>query len=446
MRLGSKIQLFTLLLIATFLTSCSNQESWAYKEWHNTLAHYNTFFNAEQKWLETVETTREGYKDDFRKPISLINYGTIDILKGNQAAMDEVIKKASTMIDKHPRSKWVDDAYLLNGKAYFMKGEISAAIDLFEFVQSHFTDPKIQFSAQLWIARSFYVKGQYIDAEILVQNALKNPDFPNSLTTEANYLLGAMQFALGKYSQAAAPLEIALLGKQTRMDKYRLHFALGYCYITSKEYEKAEIHYSKISKLNPPYELAFHARMSQVNILSAKQENYAKANKVLGKMLKDDKNIDYLGTIYISMGENELKAQNVPMAIKRFNQAIQLTQNSEHKTNAYLALGNYYFANHQYEQSAKYYDSANNIIDKSHPDFESIVQRNDILSDLLKEVLTISTNDSLLRMAKDPDWRAKKIAEAIEREKKAQEAALKAQNVANQKKANTGFQNPGMGG
>lgn len=360
--------------------------------------------------------------------------------------MDEVIKKASTMIDKHPRSKWVDDAYLLNGKAYFMKGEISAAIDLFEFVQSHFTDPKIQFSAQLWIARSFYVKGQYIDAEILVQNALKNPEFPNALTTEANYLLGAMQFALGKYSQAAAPLEIALLGNQTRMDKYRLHFALGYCYITSKEYEKAEIHYSKISKLNPPYELAFHARMSQVNILSAKQENYVKANKVLGKMLKDDKNSDYLGTIYISMGENELKAQNVPMAIKRFNQAIQLTQNNEHKTNAYLSLGNYYFTKHSYEQAAKYYDSANNIIDKSHPDFESIVQRNDILGDLLKEVLTISNNDSLLRMAKDPEWRSKKIAQAIEREKKAQDAALNAQNIASKQKANSGFQNPGMGG
>ena len=446
MRLGSKFRLFIGMLSATFFASCSNQESWAYKEWHNTLAHYNTFFNAEQKWLETVETTREGYKDDFRKPISLINYGSIDILKGNQAAMDEVIKKASTMIDKHPRSRWVDDAYLLNGKAYFMKGEISAAIDLFEFVQSHFTDPKIQFSAQLWIARSFYVKGQFIDAEILVQDALKNPDFPTALTTEANYLLGAMQFALGKYSQAAAPLEIALMGKQTRMDKYRLHFALGHCYINSKEYDKAEIHYSKISKLNPPYELAFHARMAQVNILSAKQENYAKANKVLGKMLKDDKNTDYLGTIYISMGENELKAQNIPMAIKRFNQAIQLTQNNEHKTNAYLSLGNYYFTNHQYELSAKYYDSANNIIDKSHPDFEAIVQRNDILSDLLKEVLTISTNDSLLRMAKDPDWRSKKIAEAIEREKKAQEAALKAQNIANQKKANAGFQNPGMNG
>lgn len=446
MRLGSKIQFFTLLLFATLLSSCSNQESWAYKEWHNTLAHYNTFFNAEQKWLETVESTREGYKDDFRKPISLINYGTIDILKGNQASMDEVIKKASTMIDKHPRSKWVDDAYLLNGKAYFMKGEISAAIDLFEFVQSHFTDPIIQFSAQLWIARSFYVKGQFVDAEILVQNALKNPEFPNSLVTEANYLLGAMQFALGKYTQAAAPLEIALLGKQTRMDKYRLHFALGHCYITSKDYDKAEIHYSKISKLNPPYELAFHARMSQVNILSAKQENYNKANKVLAKMLKDDKNADYLGTIYISMGENELKAQNVPMAIKRFNQAIQLTQNNEHKTNAYLSLGNHYFVNHRYELAAKYYDSANNIIDKSHPDFDAIVQRNDILSDLLKEVLTISGNDSLLRMAKDPEWRAKKIADAIEKEKKDQEAALKAQNLANQQKANNGFQNPGMGG
>ena len=48
-------------------------------------------------------------------------------------------------------------------------------------------------------------------------------------------------------------------------------------------------------------------------------------------------------------------------------------------------------------------------------------------------------------MAKDPDWRSKKITQAIEREKKAQEAALKAQNIANQQKANLGFQNTGMG-
>lgn len=445
MRAVRKKLIFTLSLgCVAFFSGCSNQESWAYKAWHNTLAHYNTFFNAEQKWLETMELTREGYKDDFRKPIVLFNYGTIDVLKNNGSAMDEVIKKASTMIDKHPKSRWVDDAYLLNGKAYFLKGEISAAMDLFEYVNGHFTDPTIRFSSQLWIARCLSMKGRNIDAEVLVQNILKDPEFPAILQGDAQWVYGSLQFALGKYQQAKEPLEKALQACHYRMDKYRLHFALGQCYQFTKDFEKAEYHFGIIYRFNPPYELAFAARMAQVDILSAKQENYAKANKVLQKMLKDDKNIDFLGQIYVNMGINELKAQNYPMAYKRFNQAIQLSTNNEHKTNAYLALGDHYFSKRQFQNAAIYYDSANAIIDKSHPNFEAIVQKNDILSDLLKEVMTVYNNDSLLRMAKDPKWRAEKIAEAIDREKKAAEAAQKAKELADARKDNSGM--PPAGG
>ena len=445
MRVARKNLIFAVLLGCTaFLGGCRNEESWSYKAWHNTLAHYNTFFNAEQKWLETMELTREGYKDDFRKPLTLFNYGTIDVLKGNSSAMDEVIKKASTMIDKHPKSRWVDDAYLLNGKAYFLKGEISAAIDLFEYVNGHFTDPTIKFSSQLWIARCLSLKGRNIDAEVLVQNILKDPEFPQALQGDAQWVYGSLQFALGKYQQAKEPLEKALQATHYRMDKYRLHFALGQCYLFTKEYDKAEVHFGVIYRYNPPYEMAFAARMAQVEILSAKQENYAKANKVLQKMLKDDKNIDFLGQIYVNMGNNELKAQNFPMAFKRFNQAIQLSTNNEHKTNAYLALGDHYFGQRIFQTAAIYYDSANAIIDKSHPNFDAIVQKNDILSDLLTEVMTVYNNDSLLRMAKDPKWRADKIAEAIDREKKAEEAAQKAKALAESKKDNSGM--PPAGG
>lgn len=161
-------------------------------------------------------------------------------------------------------------------------------------------------------------------------------------------------------------------------------------------------------------------------------------------MLKDDKNIDYTGQIYVNMGINELKAQNIPMAMKRFNQAIQLSTNNEHKTNAYLAVGNYNFSNRQFQSAAIYYDSANAIIDKSHPNFEEIVQKNDILGDLLKEVMTVYNNDSLLRMAKDPKWRSEKIAQAIDREKKEAEAAQKAQALAQARKDNSGM--PPAGG
>jgi tetratricopeptide (TPR) repeat protein len=259
MRIALNKLIFTLLIMLTLMISaCSNEESWTYKAWHNTLAHYNTFFNAEQKWLETMELTREGFKDDFRKPIVLFNYGSADVLKGNQSAMDEVIKKASTMIDKHPKSQWVDDAYLLNGKAYFLKGEISAAIDLFEYVNSHFKDPEIQFASQLWIARCLYIKGKTTDAEVLVQNILKNPEFPNALQGDAQWVYGSLQFSLGKFQQAKEPLEKALSATRNRMDKYRLHFALGQCYQFTKEYDKAEAHYGVIARFNPPYLSLIH--------------------------------------------------------------------------------------------------------------------------------------------------------------------------------------------
>ena len=105
---------YKILGIAALLLSasaCQNQESWMYRQWHNTLAHYNLYFNAEQLWLETMQTVREGYADDFRYKLELMNYGSEESLKGNQGKMDEAIKKVSTMIDRHPQSKWVDDAF-----------------------------------------------------------------------------------------------------------------------------------------------------------------------------------------------------------------------------------------------------------------------------------------------------------------------------------------------
>ena len=433
-----------LLGISTLLlaSSCGNEESWSYKQWHNTLAHYNKYFNAEQKWLETVELTREAYKDDPRKPITLFNYGDANSLKGNQAAMDEVIKRASTMIDRHPRSKWVDDAYLLNGKAYFFKGEISAAENLFIYVIEHFKDPIPTYQAQLWIVRCLAMKNRLGDAAVLANNLIKKPDFPSELQNEANFLIGAVAIEQGNYQQAIEPLTKALPRTRQRMDRYRLLFALGECHLKAKDYTKAEQYFSKIARYNPPYEIAFRAKMAQVTLLSEQQENFSKANSILAKMLKDDKNLDFRSSIYLTMGNNELKAKRDALAIKRYQQAVFVADDKVQKTNAYLALGDYYFVKKQYAGSAIYYDSAFKIIDEKHPNFSEITTKNDVLSDLLKEVLTFTQQDSLLKMAKDPEWRSKKISEAIAKEKQDAIRAAEAEK-AKQMAKNNGGNTPG---
>lgn len=410
------------ILLCIGLWSCKNEKSWFYKQWHNTLAHYNTFFNAEQKWLETVETTREAYKDDFRKPIELFNYGSLASLQTNQSAMDDVVKRTSTMIDRHPKSKWVDDAYHLMGKAYLLKGDANAALDLFDYVTSQYKDPHMQFLNKLWTIRALLLKDKIIEAEAAAQAILTNKELPEKLLPMANFTLGAIYHKQKKFKQSAELLEKALPHLRDRMDKYRTFFALGQAYQATEEFDKAEQNFAKIPRFNPPYEIAFNAQISRVEILSVRQKNYAKATSILMGMLKDDKNIEYKGQIYFRIAKNELNAGKTQQAIDKFKTSIYFSKSDlAQKTTSYLSIGDIYYNQKQYEIAGTYYDSANQSIDEKHPDFDAIIAKNEIFGNLLKNLIRIKTNDSLIRMANDKDWRKTKIKEAIQREKIAEQ-------------------------
>ena len=406
------------ILLCLSLWSCRNEKSWFYKQWHNTLAHYNTYFNAEQKWLETVDLSREAYVEDFRKPIELFNYGTVEALKGNQSSMDDVIKRASTMIDRHPKSKWVDDAYLLIGKAYLFKGDVNAALEIFDIVSTQYKDPEIQFTSKLWMIKGLLLNGKIIEAEAATQSILANKDLPKKLLPQAQFTLANIYHKQKKFKQSSELLLQALPYIHDRMDKYRSFFALGQAFQAIDEYELAEKYYSKIYRFNPPYEIAFNAQISRVELLSVKQKNYSKANQILLSMLKDDKNIEYIGQIYYRLGKNELNAKRINQAIGKFKiSAIHSKQDPAQKTTSFLSIGDIYYNQKLYELAGIYYDSANQSLDEKHPDFDAIVAKNEIFGDLLKNLIKIKYNDSLVRMVNDKDWRKVKIKEAIQREK-----------------------------
>jgi tetratricopeptide (TPR) repeat protein len=411
---------YSIIFLMLFFQSCGNESSWAHREYNNTVAHYNIYFNAEQRWLETYQNVREAYKDDFRKPINLFNYGSTESLQSNLSAMDEVIKKASTMIDKYPKSKWVDDAYLLTGKAYFFKGDPVAAMNLFDFVSNQYKDPKIRLYAKIWTVKSLVMQQKWIEAEAMAMSVLKNSDFPKELHYEAEFTLGHIYHQQKKFKQAAELLEKALPKLRDRMDRYRTFFALGQAYQQTGDYVKAEKAFAKVPKYNPPYEITFNAQIEQVGLLSAQQKDFSKANKILLRMLEDDKNIDFKGQIYYRMGLNELEAGNTDKGIQTLQTSlIYSTSDKNQKTSSYLKIGDVYYQLRQYEDAGKYYDSANKVLDETHPDFEEILAKNQIVTDLLEHLLKINNNDSLLRMAEDEAFLREKIKNAKKKEKEA---------------------------
>ncbi|MBL7838422.1 MAG: hypothetical protein JNM67_12955, partial [Bacteroidetes bacterium] len=108
-----------LLLLAQNLMA----QGWLSRQWHNSVSHYNYYYNANLMVSDVREESLIAYKDNFKTVLSLYPIPVSADLKGNATKMDEVLKKCSHIIERHSKSKWVDDSYLLMGDAHLFKGD-----------------------------------------------------------------------------------------------------------------------------------------------------------------------------------------------------------------------------------------------------------------------------------------------------------------------------------
>ena len=104
------------------------------KNYHNLTSHYNAHFNADLKLKEGVEKLWDEQKDDYSQVLPPFKYGTSEDGGSIGPEMDAVTEKSTTAIQKHPKSQWVDDHYLLIGKANFYKKNFDEASKSFQYL------------------------------------------------------------------------------------------------------------------------------------------------------------------------------------------------------------------------------------------------------------------------------------------------------------------------
>ena len=132
--------LFTIL--TTVLSSCSRKKNgFSRRAFHNTTSHYNYYFNARELIRVHEENIAAGESDDYNYLLPIYNYGTEADAKSAYENMDEVVKKCSRLIDRHSMyikkeeyNKWIDESYLLVGKAKFYKQEYYGALEVYEYI------------------------------------------------------------------------------------------------------------------------------------------------------------------------------------------------------------------------------------------------------------------------------------------------------------------------
>jgi tetratricopeptide (TPR) repeat protein len=418
------------------------------RTYHNLTAKYNVLFNGKESFKKGTTKIDVGFKDNFAEILPVFPFTE---KKGSSLAstdMDRTIKKCAKLISMHsitakPRVKnsknltpkqreffskkeynaFVDDAYLLMGKAHFYKLEFTEASEIFHMILNDFKNQSVIPETQVWLARLLIETGQYKDAYEILNLLLNNTDFPKKLLPELYPTFAEYYLKQKDYIQAISYLQKSLLKEKHKKNRTRYYYILAQLFEKTGDLKQASENYSFVVKMNPVYDMAFNAR---INRALAFQQGFGKADEIeyeLTKMLRDDKNTEYRDQIYFAIGNLCAKEGNYTKAIENYKKSVDATvDNEQQRTRTYLTLANLYYSFPDYPDAQAYYDSALIQIQPDYPGYEALFTKSKSLTRLVKELNTYQLEDSVLKLAKLPQQELyARIDAIIESERKKEE-------------------------
>ena len=395
------IHILTLGSIVTilFFGACaSHKKNFFSKTYHNTTAHYNAYFIANENIRQVEEAIATSHQNDYNKILGVfydIDSATID---GVRAQLDDAIVKASLSIQRHENSNWVLPSYYLVGKARYYGGDFVNAIETFKYINKHGEDKDIRHKALISLMRSFIDYNEHGNAvevaDYLRKENLNKENMRDLLLTKA-YLAHIRE----DYDLMVRSLSQAVEIETKNKHRARYFFILGQVYQHLGFEGEAYNNYRKCLKSNPEYELSFYAKLNLAQVTELDQKvDLKKIRGYFFKLLKDDKNREFVDRIYYEMANFEIKHDDPDLAIEYLKSSIGASVNNpRQKGYAYLKLGELYYDLYKdYELAQAYYDSTVSVLPQDEERFEEIKERSEILTDFVQQLQTIQLQDSLL--------------------------------------------------
>jgi tetratricopeptide (TPR) repeat protein len=407
----SKNIIYISIIGITLLSSCKSSRYGIVKRtFHDVTAHYNGYFNAKQRVDNTELQADKAFQDKYDELLPIFKLvrdedAASNTKKTGNQALDDAIKKASLVIQRHERSKWIDDCYFEIGRSYFYKKDYFTAAETFQFIAGRYKGSGPADVAYIWLIKSYIMLKKYNQAESVINVALASETFPKKNISELFAVIAWYHVDKKNYTKAIEYLEKSVQVQKKKSIRARYTYIIAQLYEKIEEDDKAGIRYQQVLKLNPPYELAFNSKINSARLVQTSSAGNRKSlEKELIKMLSDAKNIEYRDQLYYSLGLIYEKASDERKAIQSFQlSASSSVQNLSQKGKAFLKLANIFYVDENYEPAQIYYDSASTFLAKTHPDFELANKRKISLSKLVDNLKIINREDSLQRLAKMPE-------------------------------------------
>lgn len=426
----------------------------------NTVTRYNYYYHAKLKLEGVLKGINTQRQDNYNVFLPFYPF-SVDKLNLNTSDLDSVIQKASVAVQIHdPRSKWIDDSYLLIGKAYYYKGDWENANNTFKYINTTFAPKKkseystvvgrsedsqlsiasrekeknwfnrfkhksARNDAFLWQARVYLEEKKHDEAQSLLNILESDPYFPRRLEGQLAELQAYRFYKQGLYRQTIDPLRMAIKkGRGGRDEKARMSYILGQLYFSQNVPDSAMDAFRSVIAYKPDALMDFNARV-QIARANSKVSgaNMEESLAALQKMMRKERFLPFKDALYYNMAS--IVANDDPnRALDYLHKALKVENpNMLQKTLTFKAIADIHYFQKDYLTAQRYYDSTAAIMGPDFGDASLVTTRKDVLTEVAKRIQLIHDEDSLQRIAAlPPDQRevflAKRVA-TIRNEKNA---------------------------
>lgn len=456
------------VLMVLVAASCSpKKNNAATRNYQAFITRYNIHFNGDQHYKETLKDMEEGYEDDYSRTVFIHPAAAKADEKAPQPSgnFDRSIEKAQKAIQlraikKKPKKKagrssdpaykewmkreeynpFLHNSWMMMGRSQYMNGDFLGSAATFFYISKHFSWlPATVTEAKLWEARCYCALDWLFEAETILTR-IKPDELTNKTikqlyyTTQADFLVRSKE-----YEKAVAPLLEGI--KLTKgAQKTRLYFLLGQVYTHIGNKEGAYQAYRKAgSNSSVSYRTKFNARIKQSEVFTGK--DIQPEVKALKRMVRYDRNKEYLDQIYYAIGNLYMSARDTANAIANYELAVEnSTRSGIDKAIANLTLGGLYYDLRKYSKAQPCYAEAVPVIPETYPDYRALKKRSDLLDELVVYSQNVELQDSLLRLAAmSPEEQLEVVNRIIDelkkKEKEEADAAAREEFLANREDA-----------
>ena len=449
---------FVFLTIALILTGCSTQKNTAQSRWwHAFNAKYNTYYNGTLAYIDGSLEKETENKDNYTEQIPLYTESNKNSREIGKANFDRAIEKCEKAIHQHSikrRPEWTKNrrktakdiewlsrreynpflwkAWMLMGRSQFYQGDFESAAATFSYMSRLYaTQPAIYGKARAWLAKCYIEQNWNYDAEDVIRNMLRDSIHWRA-QKEWDYTFADYYIHTGNAEQAIPYLRKVISHEMRRKQKAREWYLMGQLQASIGNKKEAYKAFRHVIRQNPPYELAFNARIAMTEVMA--KDNAGKMISRLKRMAASDNNKEYQDQIYYAIGNIHLSRKDTLQAITAYEKGNQKsTRNGIEKGVLLLHLGDLYWTKEKFSDARRCYGEAIGLLDKDRKDYQQLANRSKVLDELVPYTDAVQLQDSLQQLARmsekernaaiDRVIDALKKKEKKERNRKAEEEA-----------------------